>query len=115
MSRSDWIDRVHPPVPQGFAPWLRLPTSRNVASVSDSRAPDGAERSLPEAEELLAAALEALGRALKPEGRERGGAFDLLAADAFATWAAEALLDAPRVEEELERLRDRLAGESGSG
>jgi hypothetical protein len=39
------------------------------------------------------AAVASLERALEPEGRERGGAFDLLAADAFVTWAAEAGLE----------------------
>ena len=39
---------------------------------------------------LLAAGLRALEAALAPEGRERAGAFDLLAADALVTRACEA-------------------------
>jgi hypothetical protein len=57
----------------------------------------------------MEAAMEALGRALAPEGRERGGAFDLLAADAFVTWAAEASLDSEAPNETLREMAERLA------
>jgi hypothetical protein len=105
LSRSDWLLSVDPPVPSGFGPWLALPGETS----------DEAEGPLPDPGTLTTAAMAALGRALAPEGRERGGAFDLLAADAFATWAAEAALAGPAVEERLVGLRDRLAGGAGTG
>jgi hypothetical protein len=77
-----WIASRTPPVPTAFRPSV-VPTSprREVPT--------------PEAavEALVDEAHVALGRALAREPQDRDGAFDLLAADAFATWAAEAALD----------------------
>jgi uncharacterized membrane protein len=39
--------------------------------------------------------------ALQGGARERRGAFDLLAADGFATWACEAALEQPHADERL--------------
>ena len=44
-------------------------------------------------EALVHEARVAFGRARASEGRPRAGAFDLLAADGFATWASEIALD----------------------
>lgn len=74
---SGWLGRRNPPVPATFAPWMRP---------SRPDAPAGWEA-------LLAETRVALDHALDPEGRPRRGAFDLLAADGFATWACEAALE----------------------
>ena len=113
MSRSDWLRSIDPPAPPGFGPWLALPGE--TADESGSHPFEEAKGALPDPGTLAAAAMAALGRALAPEGRERNGVFDLLAADAFATWAAEAALTGPAVEERLAGLRDRLAGGAGAG
>lgn len=110
MNRPTWLDRVEPPVPASFRPWLELP----VPARSDVRARrDGSEGVLPDSDRLERAALEALKRALTPGGRERRGAFDLLAADAFVTWAAEAALDEEDPEARLRSLVRRMAGGTG--
>lgn len=89
MTVDDWITTRVPPVPSGFRPWLAqaLPEA-------------------PESQEALASQTRTLlDRASAGQG-ERGGAFDLLVADALATWAAEATLaheDAPVRLEELVR------------
>lgn len=114
MSGADWLRRIDPPVPPGFDSWLELPPTETPIDGSSSLRPGGARRVLPAPSELVEAAISAVGRALAPEGREREGAFDLLAADAFATWAAEAALDRPEVEDRLMELRDRLAGSAGT-
>jgi hypothetical protein len=63
----------------------------------------------PDPELLMDAAMASLERALAPEGRERRGAFDLLVADAFATWAAEAGLAEEDPRAWLEEMTKRLA------
>lgn len=98
MSRHpDWLEGSDPPVPAGFLPWLAVPGVGDEGS--------GA----PSAEALLEAALGSLRLALTPEGRERRGAFHLLAADAFATWAAKAGLDRDRPEDWLAEMAAVLA------
>lgn len=64
----------------------------------------GAER-----EACLDAALRALAVALRPEGRERGGAFDLLAADALVTLACEAAASEADPGAALEDVLERVA------
>jgi hypothetical protein len=59
---------------------------------------------------LLSETRVALGRALAPEGRPRKGAFDLLAADGFATWACEAALETDDPDAVLRELIQSLAG-----
>ena len=61
-------------------------------------------------EDLVREAERALDRALEPEDRPRGGAFDLLVADALVTWAAEAALERPDGEARLEEFVRSLAG-----
>ena len=77
MTVQDWIGARKPPVPGDFAEWM-LP--------GDPSAPAGPESLFQEAQ-------VALSRSLEPEGRPRAGAFDLLAADGFLTWACEAALE----------------------
>ena len=82
MTLETWIASRTPPVPSAFRPWV-LPASPR--------------REVPTHEATVDALVEeahvALARVLAREPQDRDGAFDLLAADAFATWAAEAALD----------------------
>jgi hypothetical protein len=89
VSRSAWLRGIDPPVPEPFLSRLAPVLEEGAIPGSPSDSPDPT-RPFPDPELLMDAAMASLGRALAPEGRERGGAFDLLAADAFATWAAEA-------------------------
>ncbi len=94
MTPETWLDGRRPPVPVEFRSW--------VADALTS-APE-------EFEDLVREAERALERALDPEGRPRGGAFDLLVADALVTWAAEAALALPDGEVRLRDLVRSLAG-----
>lgn len=76
MTLREWLEARTPPVPRAFGEWV-LP--------EEPEAEAGVEPLVREAEAALA-------RALSPEGRPRDGAFDLLAADAFVTYACEAAL-----------------------
>ena len=60
-------------------------------------------------EALANEAAAALAFALEPHGRERAGAFDLLAADGFLTWAAEAALETDDPDAALAALISRFA------
>jgi hypothetical protein len=92
MNVDDWMARRVPPVPEGFRPWIA-----------------GALAAVPRGEaELTREARSALARAAKGSG-ERNGAFDLLVADALATWAAEAVLEEDEAEGRLEELVRSLA------
>jgi hypothetical protein len=59
-------------------------------------------------ESLVGEARRAVRRAVEAEGRTRQGAFDLLAADGFATWACEAAIDGPDPEGALVGVLDAL-------
>ncbi|MDT8342394.1 MAG: hypothetical protein RQ751_12850 [Longimicrobiales bacterium] len=61
-------------------------------------------------EALAREGARALAGALEPAGRPRGGAFDLLAADGFVTWACEAALEQADPLEVLHALALRFAG-----
>lgn len=91
-----WIDGRTPPVPAGFASRM-APTGTGDAASGDvvTALADEAEH--------------ALRLALSPEGRDRGGAFDLLAADGFLTWAAEAALETEDPDAALADLIARFA------
>ena len=94
MTPEGWLDGRRPPVPPGFRGWVAE-----------------ALTSAPEAyEDLIWEASRALDRALDPGDRPRGGAFDLLVADALVTWAAEAAMERPDGEVRLEELVRSLAG-----
>lgn len=92
MNIHDWLARRTPPVPAGFRPWIAqaLPN-----------APEGEAQLTREARSALARAGAGRG--------ERNGAFDLLVADALASWAAESLLEEDEPEGRLEALVRSLA------
>jgi hypothetical protein len=92
MTVDDWIAARVPPVPSGFRPWL----ARALAEAPEREGSLGAE-----ARSLLVQASEGRG--------EREGAFDLLVADALATWAAEATLEHEDAQARLEELVRALA------
>jgi hypothetical protein len=69
---------------------------------------DGAD---PGADEAAEGALRALREALARPGRDREGAYALLAADALLTEAARGLVDGPDPESGLLELMDRIARE----
>lgn len=100
MTGGGWLARLDPPVPESFRAWLALP---------DSTRGDG-EVGLPDAGLLERAAREALARARSRGDGARDGAYDLLAADAFVTWSAEAALDDPDPGGRLRALVRRIAG-----
>lgn len=81
----EWIMSRQPPVPEAFAEYMQPAEPNAVAGV----------------DALVAEAGRALGFALQGDARERRGAFDLLAADGFATWACEAALEQPQADERL--------------
>lgn len=94
MTLEEWIARRIPPVPAAFQEWM-VPAGA------------GAEASV---EALAREAEAALGRALSGEERPRRGAFDLLAADGFLTWACEAALEEDDPAGALDGLIRRFAG-----
>ena len=96
MSSGDlkgWIASRQPPVPGDFGQWM-VP-ERGEAEASTGTLASEAER--------------ALARALNPEGRPRGGAFDLLAADGFLTWACEAAIESDDPDAALAGLIERFS------
>ena len=88
-----WIAGRTPPVPGDFGRWM-TPEAGEAGAGVDALANE-AER--------------ALSRALNPQGRARGGAFDLLAADGFLTWACEAAIESDDPDGELQRLIERFS------
>ncbi len=94
MTLESWLDGRRPPVPAGFRGWVA-----DALTVAPEEYGDLARESQ-----------RSLERALHPGDRARGGAFDLLVADALVTWAAEAALDLPDGEGLLEELVRSLAG-----
>ena len=77
MTLRAWLAGRIPPVPRGFGPWM-----------APSRADESAT-----VEALASEAEEALARAADPQGRPRRGAFDLLRADGYLTYACERALE----------------------
>ena len=74
---SDWLAERTPPAPPAFEPWLAL------ADADVSTGPAA----------LVELARAALLRAEEPGARPHAGAFDLLAADAWVTYACESALE----------------------
>jgi hypothetical protein len=66
-----------------------------------------------DADDLAAGGIRALREALARPGRDREGAYALLAADALLTRAAEAALDDPDPEAALRDLMERVIREEG--
>ena len=77
MTVRAWLEGRTPPVPTAFREWMRPERPDTPATV----------------EELAREAEVALARAAEPEGRRRGGAFDLLRADGYLTYACERALE----------------------
>ncbi len=96
-SVAEWIRGRTPPSPEAFLPWL--------SSAAD------VEAGLPSA--LADEALRSLGEALDRPGRNREGAFHLLAADGYLTYACEAAAEAEDVGATLRYLLERVAVSGG--
>lgn len=77
MTVRGWLAGRTPPVPGDFAPWME-PGRPDEPATMDALA--------REAEEALTLAAD-------PQGRTRGGAFDLLRADGYLTYACEIALE----------------------
>ena len=82
MTVAEWLRSRVPPVPGPFRQWME-PGDPDARATVDALA--------EEARRSLAAVAD-------PVGRPRAGAFDLLAADAFLTYACEAALEADEPE-----------------
>lgn len=97
-SLRSWVERRTPPVPTDFRPHVQL-------SDPDLRCETAEER----VDALVAETHAALARASARDPVDRAGAFDLLAADAWATWAAEAALETTDPEATLTELASRFS------
>jgi len=93
-----WVESRTPPVPQDFQPHLELADPARPGATATDRV-DGL------AEETRLALARAAGR----DAADRAGAFDLLAADAWATWASEAALETSDPVATLTQLAIRLS------
>ncbi|UCC24820.1 MAG: hypothetical protein JSU98_13965 [Gemmatimonadales bacterium] len=93
MRLEEWLELRTPPVPEPFREWM-------IPEVPDVDASAGA---------LAGEAFSALSRALEGAGRPRRGAFDLLAADGFLTYACEAALETDDPAGVLDELIERFA------
>ena len=72
-----WIETRTPPVPEGCETWMAPASPHAEASVTA----------------LVLEARQSLTRVQEADDRSRLGAFDLLAADGFVTWACESALE----------------------
>lgn len=88
---EEWLKEREPKIPAPFLPHL----------FGVSPGPAGIEN-------LIDSGEEALRRALQKTGQSRAGAFDLLAADAFLTYACEAAAAGGDVRGSLEALLERI-------
>jgi hypothetical protein len=95
-----WLVEQQPPVPEAF---LRLVDAEGSAASTH-----------PLGEELLARARTALRDALAGEG-ERRGAYRLLAADAYVTYACDLALDSRDPTAALERVVQGVVAEAEVG
>jgi hypothetical protein len=77
VTLREWLAGRTPPVPEGFASWMSPERADGPATV----------------EVLAHEAEQALELAADSTGRPRGGAFDLLRADGFLTYACECALE----------------------
>ena len=89
---GDWLEARRPPVPSALADWLAVGDDLPVSVVGVA--------------ELGIAALE---RAEVARKLDRQAAFQLLAADAFLTYACEAAADEADVASHLNLILDRCA------
>lgn len=93
MRLEEWLESRTPPVPEPFRRWM-------TPEAPEAEASAGA---------LAEEALAALSRALDGTDRPRRGAFDLLAADGFLTYACEAALETDDPAGVLDGLIERFA------
>ena len=109
-----WLEGRLAEVPEGLSPWLTGGEDEG-SSGGKGHAPESngrADEDLPEVAGALARrGLEALRRAAARPGSERESAFLLLAADAYLTWACEALLSEDDPTAGFEELIRRTASE----
>ena len=96
-SPIDWLAARTPPAPDELKAWLKVP--------DDEKGPDDGPASVPGF--LLKAGLAHLEEAVARTGRDREGAYDLLAADALITYGCEA---APEAADVRGALREVLVG-----
>ncbi len=96
-----WIEGRTPPVPADFREHVRLEDPQRPGSTAAERV-----NGLVEETRL------ALARAADRDDSDRAGAFDLLAADAWATWASEAALETEDPVATLTDLAMRLSATS---
>lgn len=98
MTLGAWLESRTPPIPPAFR--------SRVTPAAPERETDTPAATV---EALVHETQVALTRALSRVPSDREGAFELLAADAFATWAAEAALDLDDPEAALLALARRLS------
>lgn len=92
-TEGDWVERATPSVPRPFIGWLRHGVDTPVR---------------PDPEQLIRWSLEAFER--RHDSRsEHGGAFDLLAADGWITYAAQAVLDGEDPGSALVEMAERIS------
>lgn len=87
-----WLDTRRPAVPEGLKEWLAVNADLPLS-----------------AEALTDLGIAALDRAEVSQRLDRHAAFQLLAADAFLTYACEAAVDEPDVASRLHLILDRCA------
>lgn len=90
-SVAQWIERRQPPVPSGFAPFV-APSAPDVPASAAA---------------FVAETRAALGR-MERSTELRKGAFHLLAADGFVTWACERALEEESPMDALRGVLDAL-------
>ncbi len=101
MTLDAWLEARAARVPEAFRSWVERSESSPDASASLT-APERVAS-------LTAEARAALGRSRDRDPGDRAGAFDLLAADAWATWASEAALETDDPVAALTELARRLS------
>ena len=98
-SPLDWLATRTPPAPDELKAWLKIP--------DDGAEPDGGVASLPG--RLVAGGLAHLDEAVAKPGRDREGAYQLLAADALITYGCEAASEAADVRGVLREVLVRVS------
>lgn len=110
-----WLGDRLGQVPDELRSWLDIgdvieETADGREAASD-RATEGEIGPSTVADELARRGLEALDGALARPGRNRETAFRLLAADAYLTWASEAMVESPEPEGALVDLIRRIGAD----
>ncbi|MDX1566898.1 MAG: hypothetical protein R3223_03795 [Longimicrobiales bacterium] len=97
-----WLAKRMERVPEEFRSWLDPEVDEG----------DDDPGSSPVARDLEDRGLASLQEAVGAPGRNRDSAFHLLAADAYLTWSAEAVVEGSNPESELRDLVRRVAAEA---